>query len=99
MAGFFETVVSRIADGDLLAAWITGGDAAGARALFSTEGGRRRELFRDADFPVPQAEAILRTEPGTAVTGENVFTEPLSRGRRLVVCGGGHVASAWSGSA
>ena len=77
MPGFYETIVK--AEGPLTALWITEGENAGARALRGPEG----MLFRDEAFP-PE-------ETGEAASAR-VFRECLSKGKRLVLCGAGHVA-------
>ena len=96
MAGFFGTVASRKADGTLLAAWVAGGPAAGAKALFSAEGDRWSEVLREDGFPAEAAAEISRLKPGEEgireAAGTRVFLERVSRGRKLVVCGAGHVA-------
>ena len=96
MAGFFETVASRKTDGALLAAWITEGEAAGAKALFSAEADHYSEIVREDGFPAAKAGEICRLAPGKEgvieSAGTRVFLEPLSRERKLVICGAGHVA-------
>ena len=77
MPGFYEAIVR--ADGPLTAMWITEGENAGARALLDRQG----VLFRDEAFP---ADRIPDSADG------NVFTERISKGKKLVVCGAGHVA-------
>ena len=98
MAGFFETVVSGQKDGRLLAAWVTEGEAAGAKALFARQGPGWTEAFREKAFPLTAAGEILRLAPGQEgireIAGTRVFLEPLSRVRRLAVCGAGHVSQA-----
>ena len=96
MAGFFDAVLSAKADGPLLAAWITEGNAAGAKALFSVKEGGLSGIFREEAFPVETAGEICRLPSGQEgireMAGERVFLEPVSGGRKLVICGAGHVA-------
>ena len=77
MPGFYEAVVK--AEGPLTAMWIVEGEHAGARALLDRKG----VVFRDEAFP----EETIR-ENGN----ERVFTERISKGKKLVICGAGHVA-------
>ena len=92
MAGFFETITDRKGNGRLLAAWITGGEHAGAKALFQ----QHECCYRDERFPEDLAAEILTagTEKAeiTESRGPEVYLEQISDGRRLVICGAGHVA-------
>ena len=92
MAGFFETLAGRKGREQLLAAWILEGENAGARMLL----GRAGLLCRDGGFPAEWAEEIRasgRSREGILEKeGIRVFLDFLSDGRRLVVCGAGHVA-------
>ena len=93
MAGFFESVVSGRGKEALRAAWIIEGKGAGAKALFDSRG----TVFRDGDFPAETAETIrtMRTRTGTAeINGSRVFLEGITGGKKLTVCGGGHVSQA-----
>ena len=98
VAGFFESIAALQDKRPLLAAWIIEGDAAGAKALFAREGERCAEIFRDAGFPEDRAEEIRQNAPGqgglTGRDGERIFLEQISAGKKLVICGGGHVAIA-----
>lgn len=85
MPGFYEAIVQ--AGGPLTAAWILEGENAGARALLDSRG----LLFRDAAFPAEKTAGI-RPEGIAEAGGEKIFTERISRGRRLVICGAGHVS-------
>ena len=58
MPGFYETIADRDHRGPLLAVWITGGEAAGTKALFSQDMGRYAEIFRDPGFPDEIADGI-----------------------------------------
>jgi len=92
MAGFFETILRRKGSGQLLAAWIIEGENAGARALLNREG----LLFRDETFPEGLAAGIResggRQEGVPGKNGVRIFADYLSDGRRLVICGAGHVS-------
>jgi len=92
MAGFFETILRRKGSGQLLAAWIIEGENAGARVLLNREG----LLFREEDFPEELAEKIRksggRQEGIPEKNGVRIFQDYLSEGRRLVICGAGHVS-------
>ena len=77
MPGFYEAILK--VEEPLTALWIIEGERAGARALLDQRG----VVFRDEGFP-PEA-----------VRGDSdlrVFTERITKGKRLVVCGAGHVA-------
>ena len=92
MAGFFETIRQKKGSGQLLAAWIIDGNNAGARMLLSQE----ELLFRDEDFPEELAEKIRKSGGDRKgilkKAGSRVFMDHLSDGRRLVICGAGHVS-------
>ena len=92
MAGFFETIRQRKGSGQLQAAWIIDGKNAGARMLL----GQEKVVFRDVIFPEELAEEICASEAGKEGIlerdGTRVFLERISDGRRLVICGAGHVA-------
>ena len=92
MPGFFETIVREKASGPMTAAWVIEGKAAGAKALFSPQG----ILFRDDAFPEALIPAVRTYHPGqeTILEGDGcrVFTEWISNGKRLVICGAGHVS-------
>lgn len=96
MPGFFESIAALRARRPLLAAWVIDGASAGAKALFAWDGERRAEICRGAAFPAACADAILsapRMQAGVAsLAGARVFLEPLTQGRKLVVCGAGHVS-------
>ena len=77
MPGFYEAVVK--AEGPLTALWIVEGERAGARALLDQQG----LVYRDEAFP---PEAVR------GGGGLRVFTERITKGKRLVICGAGHVA-------
>ena len=77
MPGFYETVVK--AEGPLTAMWVIEGEQAGAKALLDQQG----VVFRDEAFPPEEIHG-----GGNA----RVFTERISKGKRLVICGAGHVA-------
>ncbi len=92
MAGFFEIIARETGNRHLLAAWMTEGENAGARALLDQE----NVLFRDETFPEELAEGIRISgadhEGITNIKGTPVFLDHLPGGRRLVICGAGHVA-------
>ena len=92
MPGFFEEIVKRKGKETLRAAWVVDGEGAGTRALFSgTE-----ELFMDPLFPealVKEIRALPPERDGLAEIGESrVFLERISAGKKLVICGAGHVS-------
>ena len=92
MAGFFETILQRKGSGRLLAGWIIEGEHVGERVLLDQNG----VLFRDEGFPAELAEEI-RTSGGDREgvfekAGVRIFPDYLSDGRRLVICGAGHVS-------
>ena len=92
MPGFYETIIHGKAKGQLLAAWIIDGEGAGTKALFD----RQEPVFRDEAFPAELAEAIRTMDCPQAgllkQNGSQVFLERISDGKRLVICGAGHVA-------
>lgn len=96
MPGFFETILSGKGSGPQLAARIIEGRAAGAGAVFRPEGNGFAERYRDRAFPPEAAEAIRGLSPGQTgileAAGSKVFLENIPDGRRLVICGAGHVS-------
>ena len=90
MPGFYETIADRDHRGPLLAVWIIGEEAAGTKALFSQEGGRYGEIFRDPGFPDEIADGIAAGNEEWE--DDCVFAERITGGKRLVICGAGHVA-------
>ena len=98
MSGFFEAIIANKARRPLLAAWVIEGAPAGARALFAWDGERWAEVCRDEAFPaacVDEIQAGPREQSGIlAREGARLFLEPITRGRKLVVCGAGHVSVA-----
>ena len=94
MAGFFESIISGKAGGHLMTAWITGGENAGARVLFGRDG----LIYRDSRFPEEAADGLQTRAANdgsgelTAPDGSRIFLERVSEGKRLVICGAGHVA-------
>lgn len=95
VAVFFESIAAHKSQKPLLAAWVVEGANAGARALFAREGDGVSEVCRDAAFPPICAGAIIENphkEGLIEVEGARFFLEPLARGRRLVICGAGHVS-------
>ena len=96
MTGFFESIAALKAHRPLLAAWGTSGKSAGAKALFAWESGRCEEICKDAAFPAACAERILNGSgrPGGTVEWAEgqFFLEQITAGRKLVICGAGHVS-------
>ena len=92
MPGFYETIIRGKAKGQLLAAWIIDGEGAGTKALFD----RQEQVFRDEGFPAELADGIRTMDcPQAGLLEQNgsyVFLERISDGKRLVICGAGHVA-------
>ena len=92
MPGFYETITREKKNGQLLAAWIIDGEDAGNKALFD----RQEPVYRDEDFPEELADRIRRMDCPQAglleQNGSRVFLERISDGKRLVICGAGHVA-------
>ena len=92
MPGFFEEIVKRKGKEQLRAAWVIDGEGAGSKALFGPSG----ELFRDPLFPEIPAREIGGMPPekdGLLTAGNSrVFLERISAGRKLVLCGAGHVS-------
>ena len=94
MPGFFELIENKKADGTLLAAWITAGENAGAKALFD----HGELLYRDELFQAELAGQIRGQKPGPEGIRDygdmRVFLERISGKKKLVICGAGHVALA-----
>ena len=91
MPGFFEAVVNGKGNGPLTAAWVIEGPAAGAKALSDRQG----ILYRDGLFPEEAAGEILKTAGPAGIVGEKgsrIFLERIADGKKLVICGAGHVA-------
>lgn len=87
MPGFFEFIAK--ADQPMTAAWIIEGKNAGAKALFD----RQETVFREEGFPEELAGIIRTAQPGILESeGSRVFLERISDGKKLVICGAGHVA-------
>ena len=98
MALFFESIVFQRSARRLLAAWVIEGKAAGAKALFAREGGQYVPVCREEAFPVSYERDIGNLPYGREGILEQpdgrVFLEPITQGRKLVVCGAGHVSLA-----
>lgn len=96
MTGFFASVEALRKRRMLLTAWGTEGAAAGSRALFALEGNLWEEVCRDPGFPEEAAEEIRkgpRTQAGILRRDEGAFfLDPLTLGRKLMICGAGHVS-------
>ena len=94
MTNFFEKVLREKGSSPLRAAWVIEGPGAGAKALFGREGIR----FREESFPLEWAESIRRQEQWKdgllEIGGARVFLEGVGCGRKLVLCGAGHVSLA-----
>ena len=91
MTGFFDAVLAGKKKEAMLAAWIIDGEGTGARALFGLHG----TVFRDDGFPEAAAERIRMSPGRTGILeagGSRIFLERISDGRKLVICGAGHVA-------
>ncbi len=92
MPGFFEEIVRRKGKEPLRAAWVVDGEGAGSKALFGTAG----ELYRDPFFPETIAQEIRAMLPEQesflTIDGSRVFLERISGGKKLVLCGAGHVS-------
>lgn len=92
MPGFYETIIRGKAKGRLLAAWVIDGEGAGSKALFDGQ----ELVFQDEGFPAELADGIRATDfPQAGLleqNGSRVFLEWISDGKRLVICGAGHVA-------
>ena len=88
--GFFEAIPGAKGSG-LLAAWITEGEGAGAKALFDSSG----EIYRDSAFPADLAVGIFAAQPeGCGIlemNGRRIYAERITGARQLVICGTGHV--------
>ena len=87
MPGFYESAAK--ADRPLTVAWIIEGKNAGAKALLDRQG----TVFRDDQFPEELVETIRTGTTGIIRSaGARIFAERISDGKKLVVCGAGHVA-------
>ena len=96
MPGFFERIAQGKQNGLMLAAWVTEGEGAGTKALFIREGEAYVQDAADRDFPAGIAAEIRRLPPERTGMlesgGSRVFLEQISGGRKLVICGAGHVS-------
>ena len=96
MPGFFERIAQGKQNGHLLAAWVVDGKDAGTKALFIREGEAYVQDTADRNFPAGIAGEIRRLTPGQTGMlesgGSRVFLEQISGGRKLVICGAGHVS-------
>ena len=92
MVGFFESIAGAKKGGELLAAWVTEGKGAGSKALFE----RGKPVFLEEGFPEDAAGAIRTAGSGRTeileIGESRIFLDRISQGKRLVVCGAGHVA-------
>ena len=97
MTGFFQAIAEHMGSG-VTAAWVISGAAAGSGAVFGRGDGGTALLYRDEAFPAEAAEKIRGLNPRKACileSGETrSFTEHIPGKRKLVICGGGHVALA-----
>ena len=99
MPGFFESIVRRKPDRQMLAAWVIAGPAAGAKALFFREEDHYSQEYCDEAFPedcaleISKLSSLSREPDGILEQGDSrVFLEQINIGRKLVICGAGHVA-------
>ena len=99
MPGFFESIVRRKPDRQMLAAWVIAGPAAGAKALFFRKEDHYSQEYRDEAFPedcaleISKLSSLSREPDGILEQGDSrVFLEQINIGRKLVICGAGHVA-------
>ena len=102
MSDFFDAITCHRSDRQLLAAWVIEGGFAGAKALFVRNGERFVQVCLDEAFPAECAEEILRRSPQPEDVpaqqsileygNTRIFLEQITEGRRLVICGAGHVA-------
>lgn len=88
MSAFFEAIAREKPRRRLLAAWTMDG----ARALLGRNGADWELIYRDEAFPPALCAAVPNHEGLFERDGTRVFVEPLADGRRLVICGAGHVA-------
>lgn len=98
MPGLFETLAGGTVNGPGMAAWIIGGKAAGCGAILASDEKGYTLLYRDEGFPQETAEEICKLTPGTTgileIGETRLFLEPVPGGRKLVICGAGHVSLA-----
>ena len=96
MSGFFGKLIENRARGPLMAVWMTEGEGAGKKALFVWNGKTWETVCREEGFAEEIAAAAEKSRPGETgmlEAGPNrAFREPFFTERKLVVCGGGHVA-------
>lgn len=92
MDAFFEAVKKIPQNSQVYAYTVTEGPAAGEKALIADE--NPLFLSKDGGFLASHVEA-LRKIPETGVfevDGAEVFADRLSRGKKMVICGAGHVS-------
>lgn len=104
MSGFFTTIADKPQKHALWAVWIISGEAQGAKGLFEKEEDRLIPVFVEdrfpeslagqlTDGPIPAADDTPGLKPGLyELSGSRLFIEPLAPGRKLVICGAGHVS-------
>ena len=96
MPGFFEAIMQEMGNTPLLAAWGTEGASAGTKALFAWKNGCYAEVTRDSGFPEALADGILLgscSRSGSVAREDGrFFLEQIATGRKLVICGAGHVS-------
>ena len=96
MPGFFERIAQGRQNGPMLAAWVTEGEGAGTKALFIRQGETYVQDAADRDFPDGITGEIRRLPPGRTGMlesgGSRIFLEQITGGRKLVICGAGHVS-------
>ena len=96
MPAFFEAIANGKSNRHLLAAWMIEGAGAGAKALFARNGETYELICREDMFPAELASEIRKQVPGTEGILEReegrVFLEHITEGRKLIICGAGHVA-------
>ena len=96
MEDFFESIASFRSYRQLRAAWVIEGEGAGAKALFARDGEHYTQICRDSAFSQACAAQIAKLScghEGVVNLGERkIFVEQIHNGRRLVICGAGHVS-------
>ena len=85
MPGFFESIVRRKPDRQMLAAWVIAGPAAGAKALFFREEDHYSQEYCDEAFPedcaleISKLSSLSREPDGILEQGDSrVFLEQIN---------------------
>ena len=97
VSAFFDIISDRRQYPDLVTAWVISGEDAGKKALFAVRDNRLEPLLCEAALLEEFAAGITGDQAGLAAgvirQGESrLFVERIAGGRKLIICGAGHVS-------